>query len=259
MGLRSKRQNYPLVGMKLPEKCTKPCFLVYPLYCDMGRKQCFHNKCVPVNLKIIIIFWSNSVSSLTCRFLTVHLPYLMCSNLLYGWCDYKNHFWKPRGITFQNLIWSDILHFSLQYDLICDNSILLSIAQSCFWIGMLASLLVGGFISDRFGRKIVWYCGGDIVLLATWIMIFPRSFAVFIVCRVFIGIGTGTAYINWSVNKTGPLLLPAPLLMSCGPFYKHWLLRKLYLTSPCQTYGESEALMTNSYLDSIIIFFSIKS
>ncbi|CAB3981466.1 organic cation transporter -like [Paramuricea clavata] len=77
------------------------------------------------------------------------------------------------------------------YDLICDDSILLSIAQSCFWVGMLVSLLVGGFISDRFGRRIVWYCGGVLVLLGTWIMIFPKSFVVFIVCRVFVGIGSG--------------------------------------------------------------------
>jgi MFS family permease len=61
---------------------------------------------------------------------------------------------------------------------------------------MLVSLLVGGFFSDRFGRRIVWYCGGDLVLLATWIMIFPQSFVVFIVCRVFIGIGSGIQYIR---------------------------------------------------------------
>ena len=79
----------------------------------------------------------------------------------------------------------------LQYDLVCDESILLSIAQSCFWVGMLISLLVGGFLSDKFGRKVLWYGGCALAVVATWIMIFPKSFVVFIVCRVFIGIGLG--------------------------------------------------------------------
>ena len=79
----------------------------------------------------------------------------------------------------------------LQYDLVCDESILLSIAQSCFWVGMLLALLIGGFLADKFGRKII-LCGGcAVVVFATWIMVFPKAFVVFIVCRVFIGIGSG--------------------------------------------------------------------
>ncbi|XP_028401283.1 organic cation transporter protein-like [Dendronephthya gigantea] len=78
-----------------------------------------------------------------------------------------------------------------EYDLVCDDSILLSIAQSCFWIGMLVSFLIGGFLSDKFGRRLVWYGGCALVVVTTWIMIFPNAFLVFIVCRVFIGIGLG--------------------------------------------------------------------
>jgi MFS family permease len=56
---------------------------------------------------------------------------------------------------------------------------------------MLAALLVGGVLSDKFGRRNIWYGSCIIILVATWIMIFPRTFVVFIVCRIFIGIGTG--------------------------------------------------------------------
>lgn len=79
----------------------------------------------------------------------------------------------------------------LQYDLVCDDSVMLSVAQSCYWVGMLIALLVGGFLSDKFGRRIVWYGSCALVAIATCIMIFPKAFVVFIVCRVFIGVGSG--------------------------------------------------------------------
>jgi MFS family permease len=97
---------------------------------------------------------------------------------------------KLGNFTFQNL--SDTINVLLQYDLVCDNSILLSIAQSCGWVGMLAALLVGGPLSDNFGRRIFWYFGCVLVVVGTWIMVFPKVFVVFIVCRIFIGIGAGT-------------------------------------------------------------------
>ena len=85
-----------------------------------------------------------------------------------------------------------------QYDLVCDDSVLLSIAQSSSWVGMVASLLVGGVFSDNFGRRIAWSSGIFLMVLATWIMVFPKSFVVFIVCRVFIGIGAGTWALAWA-------------------------------------------------------------
>jgi MFS family permease len=89
------------------------------------------------------------------------------------------------------------MSFLFQYDLVCDDSILLSIAQSCSWVGMLVALLVGGYISDTFGRRIIWYGGCALAIVATWIMVFPKAFAVFIVCRVFIGIGAGRQPLIW--------------------------------------------------------------
>ena len=73
----------------------------------------------------------------------------------------------------------------------CDDSILISVAQSCYFAGMLVALLVGGAISDYFGRRFIWYAGLYVMIIATWIMVYPEVLVVFIVCRVFIGIGSG--------------------------------------------------------------------
>ncbi|XP_028398773.1 solute carrier family 22 member 5-like [Dendronephthya gigantea] len=78
-----------------------------------------------------------------------------------------------------------------EYDLVCEKSLLQSVAQSCYWVGMLLGLIAGGYLADKFGRKIIFYIGSASVIIATWIMIFPESFIVFIVCRVFIGLGSG--------------------------------------------------------------------
>ncbi|CAB4006947.1 organic cation transporter -like [Paramuricea clavata] len=103
--------------------------------------------------------------------------------------DYKARCKMPREAwTFVD----DFTSTVTEYDLVCDDSILLSIAQSCSWVGMLVALLVGGLISDMFGRKIIWYAGCALIAVATLIMVFPKAFVVFIVCRLFIGIGSGT-------------------------------------------------------------------
>ncbi|XP_046846762.1 solute carrier family 22 member 15-like [Xenia sp. Carnegie-2017] len=83
-----------------------------------------------------------------------------------------------------------------EYDLVCDKSILQSVAQSCYWVGALLGLLLGGYLSDKFGRRKIFISGIVSVTLATWIMIFPKSFELFIICRVLIGIGSGLYYNN---------------------------------------------------------------
>ena len=110
--------------------------------------------------------------------------------------------------------------FLLQYDLVCDDSILLSIAQSCFWVGMLAALLVGGVLSDKFGRRNVWYGSGIVILVATWSMIFPKSFVVFIVCRIFIGIGSGTYLPNHPCINLSCATPPPPHMSFKNPDFR---------------------------------------
>ena len=56
---------------------------------------------------------------------------------------------------------------------------------------MLVGLLIGGFLSDRYGRKVV-YCSGCVgVLFVTWVTVFPKDFAVFIAGRTLSGLANG--------------------------------------------------------------------
>lgn len=51
---------------------------------------------------------------------------------------------------------------------------------------------MGGYLSDRFGRKIVFYTGVVGIVAATWFVVFPKYFAVFLAGRVLNGLGSGT-------------------------------------------------------------------
>ena len=65
---------------------------------------------------------------------------------------------------------------------------------------MLIGLLLGGYCSDRFGRREIFYTGMASVMIATWVMIFPKSFIVFIVCRVVVGVGAGELHDKNSIK-----------------------------------------------------------
>ncbi|CAB4025814.1 organic cation transporter, partial [Paramuricea clavata] len=80
------------------------------------------------------------------------------------------------------------------YDLICDKSYLFVVAQSCAWVGMFIGLLVGGYAGDRWGRKITIDLSLIGVTLATWVMVYPKDFAVYIAARTFIGMTSGKVF-----------------------------------------------------------------
>ena len=82
----------------------------------------------------------------------------------------------------------------IQFDLVCDKSYLLVVAQSCSWAGMFIGLFVGGYAGDRLGRKIIYYFPLVGVVLVTWLMVYPKHFAVFIACRTFIGMSSGKVF-----------------------------------------------------------------
>lgn len=113
------------------------------------------------------------------------------------------NFTEPIGLTSKNYsarcsmpreAWTYVEGFTstvTEYDLVCDKSYLLSIAQSCSWTGMLVASLIGGFAADRYGRRIVYYIGLVGTVIGTWVMVFPQYFAVFIAARTFVGLALG--------------------------------------------------------------------
>ena len=88
--------------------------------------------------------------------------------------------------------------FLWQYDLVCDHSIFLSLAQSASWVTMLVCLPIAGYLSDKFGRRIIVGVGFVVNTLAALIVVFPKSFIVFIVCRLIFGMGSGI--VNYLLN-----------------------------------------------------------
>ena len=68
---------------------------------------------------------------------------------------------------------------------------------------MLVGLPIGGFLSDRYGRKIV-YCSGCVgVLFVTWVTVFPKYFAVFIAGRTFSGLANGKSIDTFRICFNG--------------------------------------------------------
>ena len=60
---------------------------------------------------------------------------------------------------------------------------------------MFIGLLVGGYAGDRWGRKITYDLPIVGVILATWVMVYPKHFAVYIAARTFIGMTSGKVFL----------------------------------------------------------------
>ena len=71
----------------------------------------------------------------------------------------------------------------------------------------MVGLIIGGYLSDRFGRKIVFYAGVVGIVVATWVMVFPKIFGVFIAGRLFNGLGSGSQLFLSSQKGSKPLIL----------------------------------------------------
>ncbi|XP_006156612.1 solute carrier family 22 member 8 [Tupaia chinensis] len=77
-----------------------------------------------------------------------------------------------------------------EWDLVCDSRKLKQLAQSLYMAGLLIGGLVLGYLSDRFGRKIILTCGYLMLAAGGSGAAFSPSFSIYLVCRFLSGFGT---------------------------------------------------------------------
>jgi MFS family permease len=64
---------------------------------------------------------------------------------------------KPDGTTCSNPVYtSNFTSIATEWGLVCDSAYKSELAQSVFMAGSLVGGLFAGFVSDKYGRKIVW-------------------------------------------------------------------------------------------------------
>jgi MFS family permease len=87
---------------------------------------------------------------------------------------------------------------------------------------MFICLVIGGYLSDRYGRRIVCISGTYVAIISSIIMVFPKSLIVFIVCRISAGFGAGIVNIlagecgmkrNYSNETRLRAVLPGPMFL----------------------------------------------
>jgi MFS family permease len=60
-----------------------------------------------------------------------------------------------------------------------------------FWVGWFVGNIAIGYISDKWGRKKANQLSVLLVFFSSWILIWPKQFWIFMVCRFITGIGSG--------------------------------------------------------------------
>lgn len=87
--------------------------------------------------------------------------------------------------------------YSIQekWDLICEKSWLPSLTQSLYYFGYLLTAFFGGQLSDKFGRKPMFYFFVAWTALFGLICTFAPNFWLFAICRFFLGLGRASTFL----------------------------------------------------------------
>ncbi|XP_043828006.1 steroid transmembrane transporter SLC22A24-like [Dromiciops gliroides] len=95
-----------------------------------------------------------------------------------------------------------------EWDLVCDSWTLTSLSQSLFLAGILMGYLIGGYLSDRFGRKRTLSPSFFTLAVSSTGVAFAPSFQVYCCCRFLLGfsisgvlLGGGSLIMEWSTTQ----------------------------------------------------------
>ncbi|XP_035700301.1 organic cation transporter protein-like [Branchiostoma floridae] len=85
---------------------------------------------------------------------------------------------------------------TMESDIVCGNKYLAKMAQSIYMVGFLVGSLVFGDISDRFGRKVVFFAVVAMQCFCGIACSFAHNYIAFVVLRFFIGAAGVGAYVT---------------------------------------------------------------
>lgn len=96
-------------------------------------------------------------------------------------------------VCFPSIVITDfvvVFFFSTQWDLICDKDSLPNLSQSAFFIGNLVGMWLFGTLSDKFGRRKVFFLAFLIMSLSSLGCAVAPGFYIFTVLRVITSVGS---------------------------------------------------------------------
>ncbi|XP_062908740.1 organic cation/carnitine transporter 2-like isoform X1 [Mobula hypostoma] len=82
-----------------------------------------------------------------------------------------------------------------EWDLVCNNDWKGPFSMSVFFLGVLVGTFIAGQLSDRFGRKAVWFGTMAVQTGFTMIQVFSPNWEIFCLLNFFVGIGQISNYV----------------------------------------------------------------
>ncbi|XP_006769187.1 PREDICTED: solute carrier family 22 member 10 [Myotis davidii] len=133
-----------------------------------------------------------------------------------------------------------------QWNLVCKSKSLKLWSQSMFMAGFMLGSLLGGYISDKFGRKPVLLASSLLSALLGTGSIFAPTFPIYCTIRFLLAMSTGTIFTNtlvlqWLPSNVTPVIITIrSLLLSTGQMvlpglayvFRDWRMLQLSISVP---------------------------
>ena len=81
--------------------------------------------------------------------------------------------------------------FSLQWDLVCNVSALSVLTKAVMFLGYMIGVLVGGVLSDKFGRRPIVYFLSVLCNILAVVAAYVTVYWLYVLVRVLIGVCVG--------------------------------------------------------------------